>query len=106
MPSILSLLAIVMVVTIGYMLSMRALRRFATRVKQAPPPPSFDMAELQSMLDGGLITQEEFERLKGMMLAQRARYISMQKLKGFEVIPMAKPHDPQPKNEPQADTRS
>ena len=95
-----------MAVTVAYMLSMRALRRFATRIQKSPPPPSFDMAELQSMLDGGLITQEEFERLKGMMLAQRARYGSSQKLKGFEVIPMAKPHDPQEKKDSQADTRS
>src|SRR3954468_19618631 len=87
----------VLALTVGYVLAMRALRRFAKRSNHAPPQPSFDLSELQSMVEKGLISAEEFERLKGLIIAQRGSVDAGRKLTGFEIIPIAKPHDPEPK---------
>jgi hypothetical protein len=84
----------VLALTVGYVLAMRALRRFAKRTYHVPPQPSFDLSELQSMVEKGLISPEEFERLKGLIIAQRASVDAGRKFTGFEVIPIAQPHDP------------
>ena len=91
------LLGVLLAVIAGYVLLMRALRRFSKRVRQAPQQPSFDMVQLQSMLDKSLISREEFERLQGLILAERARADAGRKLTGFEVIPLAKPHEAEKK---------
>jgi hypothetical protein len=65
------LVGVVLVVIAGPVLLLRALRRFAWRAPQPPSQPSFDMVELQSMLDKGLISREEFERLQGLIMAER-----------------------------------
>ena len=80
-----------------YVLAIRGLRRTTARIAELPSHPSFDMAELNSMLADGLITPAEFERLKELIIAQRNRVIPMGQGKehGFEVLPpTAKPLDP------------
>jgi hypothetical protein len=94
---VLYILGAVMTLSIGYVLAMRALRRFAMRGQNVPPQPGFDMAELQSMLEKGLISFEEFERLKLLTMEQRAQADAAKKLTGFQVIPLAKPHEPEGK---------
>lgn len=97
MLSILYISGGVLALTIGYVLSMRMLRRFTMRSQNAPPQPGFDMSELQSMLEKGLISPEEFERLKSLTLVQGAKADAAKKLTGFEVIPLAQPIDPEQK---------
>jgi hypothetical protein len=91
------LVGAVLAVMAGSVLLLRALRRFAWRAPQPPAQPSFDMVELQSMLDKGLISREEFERLQGLIMAERARADAGRKLTGFEVIPLAKSHEAEKK---------
>ena len=90
-----SLIATLLAGLVMLMMGMRMLRRFTKRIQEPPRQPSFDLAELQSMLDVGLISQEEYERLKSLVVAQRAAV--RERAKGFEVIPLAQPHEPEKK---------
>ena len=68
-----SLIATLLAGLVMLMMGMRVLRRFTKRIQEPPRQPSFDLAELQSMLDGGLISHDEYERLKSLVVAQRRR---------------------------------
>ncbi len=98
MPDILKIIAIIIGGLIAFMFVMRTIRRFTIRRKEPPAEPTFDVAELNSMVEAGLISRDECEQLKSIVALQRSRQSdASEKHKGFEVIPLAKLDDAEQK---------
>src|SRR2546423_12968164 len=78
----------------GFIFVMRTLRRSAARDSAAPPPPAFDLLEIQRLLDTGKITPEEHARLRDLVLKQGSESPTAALPpgpRGFEVIPSSQP---------------
>jgi hypothetical protein len=73
-----------------FIVVMRIRRRVLARTASCPPEPSFDLAEINAMLDAGKITREEYDRLRTALLKQiegRPATIPTGR-RGFDVAPV------------------